>query len=216
MKATRDLSSSYELLQIVDLTGPKLTIGLNLAGLALLFVCGWVSMKLAAEINPHYLMLPLRLFARSFSWFTFLLVLLTTVIAHELAHAFFFWFFTKERPQIGFGLLYAYAAAPTWHFPRNQFLLIGLAPLIFLSGIGLSLLPFVGETAVSHLILALTLNVAGATGDMYVCGRLLTYPAHVLARDEGAVISIYGPALDNGQQTQPPQTDHQGFNTAGK
>lgn len=192
MKAIQTLPPYYEQQHTVDLTSAKLTIGLNITGLLLLWLCEWGFMKLAVWLNPHYMPLTLRLFARAFSWEAFLLILFGTVISHELVHAFFFWILTGERPQIGFGLFYAYASAPAWYFPRNQFLVIGLAPLILITGVGLSLLPFVGFTAVSWIILALTLNAAGAAGDVYVCGRLLRYPPHILARDEGPIISLYG------------------------
>jgi hypothetical protein len=72
-----------------------------------------------------------------------LLLLAVQVILHELIHGFFFWFFTRSRPTFGFKGFYAYAAAPDWYLPRNQHLIVALAPLVLITGLGLVLLTFV-------------------------------------------------------------------------
>jgi len=42
-----------------------------------------------------------------------------------------------------------------------------------------------------HIILALTINAAGAVGDYIVVMWVLGQPAHILLRDEGTAVSAY-------------------------
>ncbi len=196
MQATRILPEEYALKGVFDINNTRLALLLNGVGLVLLFGFGWLFMRGGAWLSEPFEMMSLGQFIGMFTWWGLLLVLLVVVLLHELSHGLFFWLFTGERPSLGLGLGYAYAAAPGWYFPRNQFLIIGLAPLALLSGLGLGLMPFVGETAVATLVLFTTLNSAGAVGDLYVCGWLLGKSPRVLVRDKGPVIQMFCPITD--------------------
>ncbi len=121
------------------------------------------------------------------------LVSVVVVIVHEAVHGLFFWLFTKERPVFGFNWAYAYAAAPEYYIPRDQILVIGVAPLILISLIGLALFLLTPFVVTLILVLMLTLNAAGAIGDLYVIGWLLLGPASLVIRDSGDSMTIYGP-----------------------
>jgi hypothetical protein len=88
-------------------------------------------------------------------------------------------------------LLYAYAAAPDWFFPRRQFVLIGLAPVLLLTLAGLVALPLVDFLTTARIILALTVNAAGAVGDFMVVLWALGQPPDILLRDEGTAVTAY-------------------------
>ncbi len=191
MTATKSLPPQYALSGVFDIHNARLALLLNFLSVALLFVFGWLFMAAAAWLRHDFAMMGVGQFVAQIRWWQLLLALLAVVVLHELAHALFFWLFTRERPYFGIGPGYAYAAAPAWYFPRNQFLLIGMAPLLLLSGLGILLLPLVPQTAVAWLILFLTANAAGAVGDLYVCAWLLRLPPTALANDEGAVIKLY-------------------------
>ena len=118
--------------------------------------------------------------------------LIGVIILHELVHGLFFWLFTKEKPHFGFKMVYAYAAAPTWYIPRNQFIIIGAAPLILLTLAGLTLMASVPKSLLPALIFSLTFNAAGAVGDLYIIWWLLAKPSNVLIQDVGDVFTIYG------------------------
>ncbi len=118
-----------------------------------------------------------------------------TIILHELVHGVLFWFYTRERPKFGFSLLYAYAAAPDWYFKTNIYWLIGLGPLIFLSLLGMLILPFVPLSWLGYLLLAIFLNATGAVGDLYIVIRLAFEPAGTLVQDEGTGFRVFRPTM---------------------
>lgn len=107
------------------------------------------------------------------------------VLLHEGVHGLFFWHFTGERPVIGVKGIYTYAAAPDWFLPRNQSVVVVIAPLLVLSVVGLLLLPVVPVWLVAPLVLALTLNAAAAVGDVLQVFWLLTQPPSALVKDAG-------------------------------
>lgn len=99
--------------------------------------------------------------------------LCVTIILHELTHGLFFWLFTKSHPRFGFKGWYIYATAPGWYLPRGQSLIVGSAPLIFLSFIGAVLLLLVPQAMVLWILWGLVVNAGGAIGDLYMIARLV-------------------------------------------
>lgn len=182
----------------LNLASPWMTLGLNLLGLLLLLLWGWAFWRAGAWLRPELRLLASALHSLRVHLNLPLLigVMLLVVILHEAAHGLFFWLFTRERPTFGVGLLYAYAAAPGWYLPRNQFIIIGLAPLVLLSAIGLIGLPWLPFPWVPPLLVGLIINAAGAAGDLYVVARLLRQPRAALVRDEGATMVLFTPVAD--------------------
>lgn len=191
LQATKTLPANFSLYHFLDLTNRKLVIAMNITGVLLLFIFGWLFLGMAALFTPHFFQLELRLFLQKISIPTVVLIILLVVVLHECSHALFFWLFSRERPQIGFNLLYAYASAPDWYFTRRQFMLIGLAPVIVITLAGSIALPFVNVLTTARLILALTVNAAGAIGDFIVVMWVLGQPVDILLRDEGTAVSAY-------------------------
>jgi len=191
LRATKTLPPTFTLFHSLNLSSRKLMIAMNIVGLLLLFIFGWLFMGVAAFLNPQFFWLELRIFAATLTLPAFLLTVALVVVLHELSHALFFWLFSRERPKVGFNLLYAYAAAPDWFFPRRQFVLIGLAPVLLLTLAGLVALPLVDFLTAARLILALTVNAAGAVGDFIVVMWALGQPADILLRDEGTAVTVY-------------------------
>ena len=189
--ATKTLPDHFTLFHSLNLTNRKLMIGMNVVGVLLLFIFGWLFMGVAAILNPDFFWLELQILVRALSVPAFLLTILFVIVLHELCHALFFWLFSGELPKIGFNLLYAYAAAPDWYFTRRQFMLIGLAPVLLLTLIGVATMPLVSFITVPRIVLALTVNAAGAVGDFIVVMWALGQPANILLRDEGTAVSAY-------------------------
>ncbi|MCP4541758.1 MAG: DUF3267 domain-containing protein [Chloroflexi bacterium] len=124
------------------------------------------------------------------------------VILHEAAHGIFFWYFTRERPVFGLELPFAaYAAAPDWYLPRRQHLVVGLAPFVLLTLIGVVLLPIVPAFVVPVLLLIIVTNAAGSTGDFVMVIWMLVQPRNMLVQDTGVAITIYCYAAN---QAVPP------------
>ncbi len=191
LQTTKVLPQSFVLFHSLDLSNRSLMIGMNVAGVLLLFIFGWLFMGVAAALNPAFFWLELQILAGTLSLPAFLVTIVLVVVLHELSHALFLWLFTGERPKIGFNLLYAYAAAPDWYFTRGQFVLIGLAPVLLLTLAGMVAMPLVHFITVPRIILALTVNAAGAIGDFLVVIWVLGQPADILLRDWGTAVSAY-------------------------
>lgn len=193
MNATEHLPATYQQLEKLDfMQEQRLLIRLNLIGLLLMgFVCPLftlASLSLRGTLGT--------LFAFTLSNLLLWLIsipcaFIGVIIIHELIHGLFFWLFTKQRPHFGFKVIYAYAAAPTWYIPRNQFIVIGAAPLLLITLFGLILIPSIPQLFLPALLFALGFNFAGSIGDLYIIWWLLRLPTTILVNDIGDVFTIY-------------------------
>ncbi len=196
LRSTQTLPRSYAPIWALDLTrNPKTALVLNLISLPLfvLFACvfGFVSSfsKPEISIDLHVVLLPLR----NDLFLLFLLAAIVSImILHEAVHGFFFWVYTHAKPRFGLRILFAYAGAPGWYIPRNEYSIIGLAPLLLISVAGLILIPFVPLPTARFILLLITVNAAGAVGDLYIVGKTLRQPRTVLIQDTGAGFTMFG------------------------
>ncbi|MFM8323117.1 MAG: DUF3267 domain-containing protein [Chloroflexota bacterium] len=201
LKARRDLPGGYRLRRDIDLSSDlQLLLALNLAGLALLLAALVGFGQLAQAAHPGFRAAGLLggqlapgLTGALAQVGLYLLAFGLTLALHELVHGLFFWLFTGERPVFGLKLSYAYAAAPDWYLPRSRYLIVGLAPLVALTALGLALLPGLPDELLGAWLLAMITSTSGAVGDLYVVGYLLTCPPASLVRDRGDGMAIYIP-----------------------
>lgn len=123
-----------------------------------------------------------------------LLVIVTVFTVHEAIHGLFIWIY-GHRPHFGFKPQYGvfYATANDALFPRNQFLVIALAPLVIMTIIGMALMMIVPDALGYYVGLVIVLNAGGAIGDLWMTVVVLRYPPHTLVRDEADSIRIYLP-----------------------
>ncbi len=185
LKGTIDLSKNKRLAVIT-----------NIAGTVLLLLFGWLFSSLMAYIRPGYG----AGFNLSISNLWDLLITIgvvlgvtaVMVLAHEGLHGVFFWFFTRHRPTFGFRGYYAFAAAPGWYIPRNPYLLISLAPFVLITAAGLVLLATLPDVLVGPLLLLVSMNAAGAVGDLMVAGWLLGKPPRFVVQDFGDGVNLFG------------------------
>ena len=109
---------------------------------------------------------------------------------HELIHAlaFLFW---GGKPYFGTKLpLALYCGARDQLFWRDHYLVVGLAPLVVITLIGLLLTLFAPSLA-SYLLLATIGNVSGAAGDVMVSMRLWRQERNVLVEDTEAGYRVW-------------------------
>ena len=119
-----------------------MAILLNLAGLGVIMLTFWLLAIFANWVRPER---PGASFRQVFNLTDVLLLLLLVIasmVLHELIHGVFFWLFTHSRPVFGLSLSYAYAAAPDWYIPMSQYWIIGLAPLFLIGLAGLLVMAF--------------------------------------------------------------------------
>src|SRR5438132_692041 len=107
---------------------------------------------------------------------------LVILVVHEALHAaaFVFW---GGRPYFGVKLPYAlYCGAKNQLFRRNQYLVVGLAPLVVIS-LAAVIFTLVNPVMASYTLFASIGNFSGAAGDVWSVMRLLRQPADVLVED---------------------------------
>jgi hypothetical protein len=97
-----------------------------------------------------------------------LLVTIAVIAAHESIHGLLLWRFTSERPSIGIQFPGVGVEAPDWYIPRNDLIVIGLAPFIILTTIGMVLLFIVSPQLIRTVVIGLTINIAGSYMDIAV------------------------------------------------
>jgi len=195
-KPANSLPAAYIQSAVIDPAKPKTAVIMNLLGVGLLFVSGWVLSQIVTLLRPEFDSYDLFDDFGGTTLFFFLMALVGTLLVHELVHGFFFWIFTRERPKLGVHLLFAYAAAPEWYFPRTQYLVIGLSPLLLITLTGLLLATLIPITALPVLVLVLIFNFAGSTGDLYIISRLFRLPKNVMINDAGPLITLFEPARE--------------------
>jgi hypothetical protein len=193
-RATMALPDTYAPSGELDLSKNRaMVIGVNAAGTAALLPAGFLVLWFIAAFRPGAASGEFRVDALGS-----LLVILElaaaialVVIVHEAVHGLCFWLVTSARPAFGLRIPYAYAAAPNWYIPRDQYLLIGLAPLVLITLAGLALLLIVPSAAVPVLALMIVFNAAGAIGDLIAVVWLLIRPRSSLVRDRGDSMTVY-------------------------
>lgn len=198
MKPVQSLSEEYRLVRVFDLKKElKLLLTLNLIGLVLFTVFGSVLFILLAmfrpEIGSGHVSVSGNLPDLAMSIIIVLAAYAGALALHELIHGICFWMITRALPRFGLGSAYAFTAAPDWYIPRNLYLIVGLAPLIVITLVGLALLPALPTGTLMLWWFVLTVNASGAVGDMYVVGWLLTKTSQIVINDHGDRIAIYAP-----------------------
>ena len=117
------------------------------------------------------------------SWIAInILSYLVILPVHEALHAaaFSFW---GGKPYFGLKLPYAlYCGAKSQLFRRNQYLVVGLAPLVVITLAGI-IFTLLSPVLASYIIFATVGNVSGAAGDVWAVARLLRQPGTTVVED---------------------------------
>jgi putative zincin peptidase len=123
---------------------------------------------------------------------------------HELVHAaaFTLW---GGKPYFGTKLPYAlYCGARHQLFRRNQYLVVGLAPLVVITVAGI-IFTLLSPVLASYTIFATVGNVSGAAGDIWVVRRLLRLPPSVLVEDTEAGYRAWELTASSAHDTMPTE-----------
>lgn len=199
MRATRTLPANYRKVGTLDLSkNDKLLLLLNLIGIVGLAFSGWLFLMILTWLRPSVLASVFRFEFHSLVELATLIgvVLVLTVfhiILHEAIHGFFFWLFTRSRPLFAFRWVYAYAAAPEWYIPRNEYLIIAIAPLALISLAGIIVFAVAPVTWLLPTWFVLIMNAGGAVGDIAAVAWLMRQPQTCLAQDRGDAVTLFVP-----------------------
>lgn len=113
------------------------------------------------------------------------------LIIHEIIHGLFFWIFSHGRPVFALRPLYAYAGAPAWFFPKRQYAITALGPLVIIGAVGLLLLLLAPISWIPMIAFLVALNTGGAMGDLLAFIRLLKCSPTSFTNDTGDVVTFY-------------------------
>ena len=205
LKAQRELPREYTCFWRFDITQYKEAVSLSVWG-AIIMLAAWIGFLALARVakpavfSKGFLFKPESIGASLVFIIEVLAVTGLMIVLHEGLHGLFFWLFTGERPRFAIKIYYAYAAAPGWFFPRWQYFITCLAPLVGITLIGVAALFWLPAFCAMPAFLLLVFNTSGAVGDMWVALRLLVCPRTTFAKDYGDRIEFYQPARPSSPQ----------------
>jgi Putative zincin peptidase len=199
MIATKILPEGFSLRREINLQEDQaLLIKLNLWGLVSLPLVGYILLWLGLAFHPEFqslfqvmrpqIPIPIQILE-------LILGLIAITVLHELVHGAFFWIITHQFPKFGFRGAYAFAAAPDWYIPRGSYFLVGAAPLVIISLIGIFCIPFIPAHFMLTWLFCLLANASGAVGDVYILSYLMRQPTTVVIQDRGDRISVFADAI---------------------
>ena len=187
------LPGNYEQVLYWTVTGkPIRVITMNILGIFPFVIFGLIFSWLAFSLGK----LPLGEFRLGLSEIGSVLAgALLTFVLHELTHGLAMRMF-GARPK--YGIIWKgpmlYATSPGYAYRRNNYVVIALAPFVFLSTLfvlGMWLLQ--GTLWVALLGICGSLNAAGAIGDMWITMIVLRYATTALVMDERDGIRVFLP-----------------------
>jgi len=193
MQPTRTLPEKFVLAWKLDLKqNTRLNIILQLIGLAWMALAGWLLTSLVMWLRPDFSESIRKGISINLTGaLLILVVMIVTILLHELIHGLFFWVFAHARPEFGVGPGYAYAAMPDWYYPKRQYLAVAFAPLLALTILGLLACFFVPHTWLGLLLAGIIINAGGAIGDIYVGWRVARELEQVWVKDTGDGFELY-------------------------
>lgn len=171
-------------------------IVMNVLSIPLAIVFGFIFFMLVQMFGK-----PAEIISIGLTKTTILLVgLLLVVVLHELAHGVAMQVF-GARPKYGViwkGLMF-YATAPGFAFPRNQYIVVSLTPLVSLSILAcIGILIQAGTSNVWLWAVWGTINGSATIGDLWITAIALRYPAYAFIVDEKDGIRVFLPQSEGG------------------
>jgi len=172
---------------------------LQIAGMVFFLLFGWFfvwyTIQIRSAFFPNGFLDGIGVAMGNSSAIKFVLIMLgstaVAILVHELIHGMFFWIYSRSRPKFGLRSGYAYAAAPGWFFPRRQYLVIALAPLVLLSILGMVLVAVASAGALYAILFGMVANAAGAVGDMWIAFLVIRERREIVIEDLGDGMNLY-------------------------
>ncbi len=184
-----ELPENYRQTMRIDLKhDKKKAIWLNTAALfieIILLVVGYVLVPV-----DIYKFFSQELYISLIKLFILLALVVVYMMLHEAVHGIFFKKFSGKKVKYGFTGLYAYAKSDAF-FNKKEYLIIGLAPVVFFGILCLILNLILRETLFWYIYIVQIANLSGATGDFYVSFILRKKPDDILIYDEGTAMNVF-------------------------
>jgi hypothetical protein len=192
--ASGSLPDNYQEVLSWKVTGkPVRVIALNIVGVFLFIIFGMIFSSIAISVGRMPSEGNFRLGLGEMGLAIVGIVL--TLILHELTHGLTMQMFGAS-PKYGIiwkGLM-LYATSPGYAYRRNAYVVISLAPFVFISALvilGMWILQ--GTAWVALLAICGVVNASGAVGDMWITMIVLRYAATAYVMDERDGIRVFLP-----------------------
>ena len=192
--ASGSLPGDYQEVLSWKVTGkPMRVIVLNIVGLILFVIFGMIFSSLAFGLGkiPSEGNFTIGLVEISLS----IVGVVLTLILHELTHGLVMQMFGAS-PKYGIiwkGLM-LYATSPGYAYRRNNYVVITLAPFVFISALAvLGMWILQGTAWVALFAICGVVNASGAVGDMWITMIVLRYAATAYVMDERDGIRMFLP-----------------------
>jgi hypothetical protein len=189
-----ELPENYQEVLSWKVTGkPMRVIALNIAGLIFFVIFGMVFSSIAISVGRMSSEGNFRLGLGEMGLAVAGIVL--TFVLHELTHGSTMQMFGAS-PKYGIiwkGLM-LYATSPGYAYRRNSYVVIALAPFVFISVLTiLGMWILQGTAWVALLAICGVVNASGAVGDMWITMIVLRYAATAYVMDERDGIRVFLP-----------------------
>lgn len=187
------LPPAYQQVHVLSVSKRKTLIWLNVLSLLPLMISGLVVFGLLLIYHSE-LKAPLviRVLPEHIPSGAGLALVLLILPLHEWIHGLSIAHY-GHKPRYGAKWMVLFATSDNALFRRNEFILIALAPLLVITLGGLVLIAFVPLGIAEWIGLAISVNAAGAIGDIWMAATALRYDVSVLIRDEQDSMRIFAP-----------------------
>jgi hypothetical protein len=187
----RALPPDYREVRYMSINERGVLLWLNIMSLVPLVIGGLLVFGLLL-VYHEALNAPLAIAALPGSMPSQLGLLLVVLILplHELVHGVVIARY-GHKPRYGVKLFVLFATSDGALFRRNEFVRIALAPLVVISAVGSAIMLFLPFGLGYWIALAITLNAAGAIGDLWMTAVALRYDPSALVRDEADSMRIF-------------------------
>ena len=160
--------------------------GIALAALSFSFLSR-LAESIRPEFQPSRPQFEMLSLERLQSILVLALILMIVFAVHELIHALCLRYFTGRFPILVAGAGGLAVRLSDWYVPRDQFLVINLAPFGILSLVGILLLPVVPQWYVSFAVFFTAMNIAGSIADLITSAYLSLHPPSIYVEPEGTI-----------------------------
>lgn len=123
-------------------------------------------------------------------WIPLLIGVIVYFVLHELTHGICMKAFAKVKVKYGYTGLYFFAGSEAY-FNKKSYIIIALAPVVFLGIILLVLNLLCGVSWFWTIYLIQAMNISGSIGDLYVTVKFLRLPSDILIQDTGVSMTVY-------------------------
>jgi len=182
----KELPNGYELKDTLDLKNNKSAFFvLNIGSMALFVVVMFIWVFLFGALS----------FSDPIAMFVLLGLFILNIIIHEWIHGIFFKIGHSDKVTFKFHGFAASASIPDRYFSKKHYLLVGIAPFIFLmilySLFALFAYQYFSASYQFVSAVLIAIHISGCIGDFYVCLKLLKKNESTLVQDYGIGMRFY-------------------------